>query len=158
MMSKFIDDIIYQELDEIRKELIISHLRLNQKASGRWINTLDVQSEGNYGFIEGQDYTKYLEEGRPKNKNQDPRAIKRWVGWAANTFIADWIEAKGLQLNPFAVAMNIALNGTKSYPRGGTDLVDAVLTEARLQKLINNVQRRVSDQLVLTLSREYARI
>ena len=153
----FFDDYVREELELIKLELIRSHLRLNQKASGKWIDGLEVQVKGTSGAIWGENYTEWIAKGRPPNKDKGMAAVRAWAGWAANTFIRDWLDAKGLDLPAYGVAMNIALHGTKSHPKG-TDLLDAVLTEMRLFKAVKNIQAKVEHDLIGEMRNQYARL
>jgi len=138
-IQKTIDESLTQGLLKIVEELKEKHIELGQKASGKWVNSLEVVVSNGKGLILGEAYTEQLTKGRPPNKNQNTEDLRKWAGWAGNTFIKDWVKEKNLNLNPFAVAFNIAKKGTVSYGKGGSDLIDGVITEQRVNELYQGV-------------------
>lgn len=119
--------------------LIPKFKELGMEATGEWIE--NVHSKGSE--LWGRDYTKYLVEGRPPNDSKDPKDIARFARWAGATFIGKWVRDKGLDLNPFAVAYKIAMEGTNYYP-DGTDLME-ILNSMEVTEFIN---RRLSEELI----------
>lgn len=110
--------------DVINLFLIPKFRELGMPASGEWEQNVHARSNE----IWGRDYTEYLVLGRGPNQDQSPEALKRWVGWAGNTILKDWVQSKGLNINPFAVAYKIAREGTDYYPQG-TDLLEVLYSE-----------------------------
>lgn len=130
-----------QEIKRITRGVIDNYLvprflELDHNASGEWIEELDVRSEVGAGVITGLDYTEYPAQGRPPNNNADPKALKAWAGWAGNTFIKDWVDDKGLNINSFAVAYNIAKKGTDLYQKGGEPNFLDILNTKEVQDFI----------------------
>lgn len=105
--------------------LIPRFIALGMNASGKWINSLVAEVEGNIGYIKGQDYTVYLVAGRPMNQNQSPEAISHFTRWAGHFIFKKWVEDKGLNINPYAVAHKVATKGTRFFP-SGTDLLEVL--------------------------------
>lgn len=116
--------------------LVPRFLELNHNASGDWVDKVAAETEPNKGVITGLDYTEYPAQGRMPNKDADPKALKAWAGWAGNTFIKDWVNDKGLSLNPFAVAYNIAKKGTELYRNDGEPNFLDVLSTPEVQDYI----------------------
>jgi len=116
--------------------LVPRFIELNHSASGEWVQEVEADSGVKKGIIKGLDYTQYPAQGRPPNKDADPQALKAWAGWAGNTFIKDWINDKGLSLNPFAVAYNIAKKGTELHEKGGEPNFLDVLSSKEVQDYI----------------------
>lgn len=106
-------------------------------ASGELERSITYTIEGSTLTIWGNDYIYYLQNGRGPNKNQSKEALLNFAGWAGSTFIKDWINDKGLDLNPFAVAYNLGKNGNIIYQQGGSNLVSSIFDEA-LQQTIEN--------------------
>ena len=134
------NEIINDWLVETKSALVQNYNDLGLRASGNWEESLSEFNELNndvYRFgISGNDYTQYIENGRRPNQNQSKEVLAKWVGWAGNTIIKDWVQDKGLSLNPFAVAWKIALSGW-SVPNAHNDggLVSDVVTKERLEDL-----------------------
>ena len=116
------------------------------QASGEW--EANVQARKNE--IWGRDYTEYLALGRPPNNDQDEDAIRRWVGWAGSTILAQWVQDKGLNINPYAVAYKIAREGTSYYPEG-TDLLEVL--ESR--EVAEYIMDQMRDLVVLQITTEF---
>lgn len=132
--------------DVINLLLIPKFRDLGMRASGEWednVHAIDNQ-------IWGRDYTQYLEEGRPPNADQDPQKLKAWVGWAGSTFINDWVQDKGLSINPYAVAYKIAREGTDYYPQG-TDLLDVLNSD----DVTNYIAQEIGRMIVVQVEQEF---
>ena len=130
----------------IRLFLIPKFRELGMQASGEW--EANVQARKNE--IWGRDYTEYLALGRPPNNDQDEDAIRRWVGWAGSTILAQWVQDKGLNINPYAVAYKIAREGTSYYPEG-TDLLEVL--ESR--EVAEYIMDQMRDLVVLQITTEF---
>lgn len=136
--------IINKWLQDTQKELVRNYDRLGLRASGKWADSLESfysQQKGNIkAGILGESYTEQLENGRRPNQKSSEEEIRKWVGWAGNTIIKDWVEDKGLDLNPFAVAYKIAREGwnvPNKHNKGG--LVTDVVTDERIDELNNKL-------------------
>lgn len=141
-------DLIQKEALKVETELINNYKRLGLKASGKWANELETQVEFNGDNVNikwiGTDYSQFMAHGREKNKNQDKKSIKSFVGWAGNTFLKQWVKDKGLTLNPFAVAYNIATKGIKipnANNQGG--VISDVINENRLTDFAKIVESEI---------------
>lgn len=134
------EQIINEWNSETKGDLIKNYDRLGLRASGNWAESLEEfnnKSQSGFVFgILGEEYTGAIENGRRPNSNQDPDALKKWVGWAGNTIIKQWVEDKGLSISPFAVAWKIAREGwsvPNRFNAGG--LVSDVVTDERIAEL-----------------------
>lgn len=135
-------DIIENWLSELHVDLVANYNRLGLRASGQWERDLETKvtdtATGYKAEILGSSYTGVLETGRSPNRNK--AGIRAWVGWAGSTFLKDWVERKGVQISPFAVAWKIAREGiTVPNPHNQGGLVSDVLTEARIDELARRV-------------------
>lgn len=126
-------------LVDLQRELVLNYDRLGLRASGNWANELEnIYNETGSGYsfgILGANYTDVLQSGRRKNTKQTKESLRSWVGWAGSTFLKDWVENKGLQISPFAVAWKIAREGVKvpnAFNKGG--LVTDVINEQSVEK------------------------
>ena len=120
-------DILYDELDTLKRDLIAKYKELNMRASGQWENALRVEvapinGGGLRGIISGADYTYYMQHGRKAGK-MPPIQEKM------NTNALAW-----------AIAKKIARDGTKRMQAGGTPaFIDAIITPERVQQIIEKV-------------------
>ena len=129
---------------EKENDFIKNYERLGLRASGNWAKLLsnEVTESDSKIKIEfyGANYSQQLENGRLPNRNQDPKALKSWVGWAGSTFLKQWVADKGININPFAVAWKIAREGVKvpnTYNEGG--LISDVITNESVSLLLNEM-------------------
>lgn len=142
-----------EEIESVLKDVVSLFLipkfrELGMNASGEWENSIEVR--GNE--IWGRDYTQYLVEGRPPNNNQDPEALRRWAVWAGSTFIKDWANNKGVNINPIAIAYKIGREGTEYYPQG-TDLLE-VLSSKEVEQFISD---ELSRFIIVKVQEEFKR-
>lgn len=128
-------EILNSELEKIKQDLIDKHIELGMKASGNWVNSLNVQTVGLSGIIYGEKYTEQLVNGRPNGKFPPISAIKQWI-IDKNITPFDKISISSLA---FLIARKIAKEGTKYFKQGGTDLVSSVITPERVQMIIDKV-------------------
>ena len=143
---------IMQEV--VDKFLIPKFNELDMNATGRWIESLETEARQNVGIIRGEDYSEYLHRGRGPNKNLSPEAVKAWVGWAGSTFLSDWVKAKGLVINPFAVAQNMARRGWSPPRSYGSDL----LTVLESSECIDYVRSRYTGLMRLEVKNSFERM
>jgi len=114
--------------------------RMGLKASGNWGRELDfIKDETNDKLnikFYAPAYTEQLVKGRKPNKSQDKEGLKAWVGWAGSTFLKKWVDDKGLNINPFAVAWKIAREGWR-VPNSNNSgkLLDDVLSFSKVEEL-----------------------
>lgn len=113
----------------IERFVIPDFLERGHNASGDWVANVGVRAELNKGVITGPDYTGTLTDGRGPNKDQDPVAISNWARWYGQNVFQPWSDAKGIGINPYAVAYTIARTGTKIYKEGGSDFLKILQTE-----------------------------
>ena len=142
-----------QEIEQIIGDVIERFLKpkfreLGMPASGEWEE--NVEARGNE--IWGRHYAEYLVEGRPPNKDQDPEAMRRWVGWAGSTFLKYWVQNKGLNISPYAVAWKIAREGTDWYPNG-SDLLEVLESKEVLDYINDSIRPLVVRDVQLAFNR-----
>lgn len=130
--------------DGIRLFYIPYFMQKGMNASGKWKGT--VEARGNE--IWGQDYTEFLANGRGANHDQSPEAIKAFVGWAARSWVPEWLKNKGItHLNPYAVAQNIARYGTK---RGKSDLLEFL----NYEPFLGYISSRLAELLAINIQKD----
>ena len=126
------------------------------KASGKWLDELEVITTSTSTKVVGEHYTKQLVQGRKPGKFPPIFAIKQWIvdkGIVSN--IRGNISVGSLA---FLIARKIAQSGTKYFQQGGTDLVDAVVTPKRMQGIIDMVGNEAVISLVGKLENEFKKI
>ncbi|MCB0515185.1 MAG: hypothetical protein KDD49_03870 [Bacteroidetes bacterium] len=133
-------DILQNEFEQIRKDLIQRHNELNMKASGRWEKSLETEVKltpyGAIATVMGEPYSYQLVHGRKPGKFPPIKAIMQWIEDKGIKPIYDNISTSSLA---FLIARKIAQEGTKYFQQGGTDLVSSVITPQRVQLIIDKV-------------------
>lgn len=121
---------------EIYSDLRAKHEELGMKASGQWLNSLEVQVKGLSGVIKGEPYTEQLVNGRPPGKFPPISAIRQWIIDKGINYLGKQSYLNSLA---FLIARKIAKEGTRYFKQGGTDLVEAVITPERIQRILDDV-------------------
>ena len=108
--------VVSEELESLRQRIIENHLRAGQKASGRTIASLHVETDNDGGILFGRKAFGTLETGRRGGKV--PKGFYH--------IIYQWMQDKGIQVErpksfAYLVARKIAREGTKLYRQGGRD-------------------------------------
>ena len=146
-------EILDKEFNEIKKDLIEKHIELGMRASGKWVESLEVITEGNTTKILGLEYTEQLINGRKPGNRPPIEAIKQWI---IDKGIINQIQGKitvtGLA---FAISIKIAKSGTRYFQEGGTDLVSSVITPERIQSIIDEVGAEKSINIVQIIQNEF---
>lgn len=121
-----------------------NYIKKGLKASGAFGNSLEQKVEQKESSLNikilGAAQIGMMTFGRGKNQNQDKEKIRRFVGWAGSTFLAEWVKNKGLNISPFAVAWKIAAEGVK-VPNQHNDgkLLEETFTIEKVNELLNEV-------------------
>lgn len=105
--------IIGEELEILRKAVIVNHLSAGQRASGRTERSLRIEFTEDTGTLYGRPALGVLETGRSGGKV--PKGFYQ--------IILQWVQDKGIQVEKprtfaFLVARKIAKEGTKAYREG----------------------------------------
>ena len=145
--------ILKEEFESIMEDLKKKHIELGMKASGEWLDSLENTSEGNTGKVIGFDYTYYLVNGRKPGEFPNIDAIKKWI---VDKGIVNRIKGEiSISSLAFLIARKIAKEGTKYYQQGGTDLVSAVVTDERIQGIIDRVGAEATINLTKQIQNEF---
>lgn len=144
-----------EEIEPIINEVIDLFLipkfrELNMEASGEWEQNVEARGSE----IWGRDYTEYLVDGRPPNNDQSPEAMKAWVGWAGSTILKEWVNNKGLNINPYAVAWKIAREGNNYYPKG-TDLLEVLNSQEVKDYITESLGRIITVKVEQEFKRQF---
>ncbi len=142
-------EVLKEELEDLKQDLIDNHLKLGMKASGKWINELatEVVEVGSklIGSVTGAHYTTQLVRGCRPGKMPPIATIERWINQKGIRAINRKMKARQLA---FAIAKKIAQVGTRYHQQGGTDLIEKVITPARLQLIIERVGEAVLEEQI----------
>lgn len=142
-MSEEIRKILLEELEDLRKRIAENMGRADQIVTGKTRDSMQVSVQGNAGVLTGRHAFATLETGsRPWSK--PPKRVPKFFA----DLIGEWIDAKGLDLNKWAVAHTIIHKGSKLYREGGR----ADVYSPELQKTIDRIGDRVLDQYAVLVT------
>lgn len=134
-----VEELIRQRLESLKQTISANIDSAGQRATGRTQRSMqvDTHSEGAVvvGKLTGRAFFSTLETGTKPWQNKYYRQTKKGKQLSAPRFfvdiIRDWVAAKGLSLNPWAVATKIMAEGSKLYRDGGrTDIYSEAIADA----------------------------
>lgn len=128
--------ILAEEMELIKRDLIIKHKELGMPASGKWIESVEANTNRLSGVILAEHYTEQLVNGREPGRFPPVKTIEQWIIDKGIQPLDSNLKISSLA---FLIARKIAREGTEYFKQGGTDLVEAVITPARIQRIINRV-------------------
>ena len=151
--------LLEQEFNFLREELIIQSRNLGMRATGNWERELDVDVvAGNGKFVAqivGEQYTEQLVFGRKPGTMPPIREIELWIQDKGVFQVQSEAEVSSLA---FAIALTIKNEGTTYYKQGGTDLLDAVITPKRIQSIIDKVGDFYAKEIASGIVNELKRV
>lgn len=136
------EQILFDEFDLMRKEIVQKYDALGMRASGQFADELKVEvgGDGLTGLtarITSIHYVDYLVEGREPGKFPPINVIEQWI---EDKGIINQIEGEiSVSSLAFLIARKISREGTEYFKQGGTDLIDSVVTPERIQSIIDKV-------------------
>ncbi len=129
--------VLSQEFESLKNDLISAYDSKGMRASGKFAEELEVWTSDNHAILWGEKYAEQLEDGRNSGKQPPSDMIEQWIydkGIAAK--IDGEISVSSLA---FLIARKIGREGWKREEHGGVNLISEIITENRLQKILNEV-------------------
>lgn len=143
MMSDEIRAILKEELEDLRRRIGDNMARADQIATGKTRDSMQVEVQGNAGVLRGRRAFATLETGsRPWSRK--PKRVPRFFA----DLIGEWIEAKELDLNKWAVAHTIIHKGSALYRSGGR----ADIYSPEIQPTIDRIGERILDSYAVLVT------
>ena len=128
------EQILFKEFDALRLDLIKAYDAKGMRASGKWANSLEVEVSPLSAVITGLYYSQQLETGRRAGGFPPIQQIEQWIKDKGITPIEISISSLA-----FLIARKIAREGWNRQGFGGVDLISEVVTDARIQSIIEKV-------------------
>lgn len=133
-----VTEILKEEFELIKQELIKRYDEKGMRASGEWANSLEVQASGLSVKLLGLSYSEQLEYGRKAGKQPPREAIEQWI---RDKGIASRLEGKiTVSSLAYLIARKIAREGWRREEYGGVELISEVVTPERIQKIIDRIE------------------
>lgn len=147
-----VQQVLDREFEILKDELIKEYDTLGMRASGKFADTAEVISTETNVKLVGENYSEQLEFGRKAGKFPPIQAIKQWItdkGIVGN--IRGNISISSLA---FLIARKISREGWKRQQHGGVELISKVITDAKIQKIIDLVGAELTLTLVDRIGKE----
>lgn len=129
--------VLSKQFELLKDDLIKAYDAKGMRASGKFAETLEVKVQGLTAQLWGEDYSQQLETGRKAGRFPPTDAIEQWI---KDKGIANRIQGEiSISSLAFLIARKIARNGWKREEHGGVELISEVVTDARIQKIIDEV-------------------
>lgn len=143
MLDDEIRDILRDELESLRTRIAENMGKADQIVTGKTRDSMQVEVNGLAGVLTGRRAFAALETGsRPWSRK--PKRVPRFFA----DLIGEWIDAKGLDLNKWAVAHTLIHQGSKLYRTGGR----ADIYSPELQKTVDRIGDRVLDRYAVLVT------
>lgn len=129
--------ILSEQFELMKADLIELYDAKGMRASGKWADSLEViANEDNVKLI-GEEYSQQLETGRQAGKFPPIADIKKWI--IDKGVFNSALQTISLSSLAFLIARKIAKNGWKRERFGGVELISTIVTDQRIQKIIDEV-------------------
>ena len=149
--------VLSKQFELLKDDLIKAYDAKGMRASGKFADTLEVKVQGLTAQLWGEDYSQQLETGRKAGRFPPIDAIEQWI---KDKGIANRIQGEiSISSLAFLIARKIARNGWKREEYGGVELISSVVTDERIQKIIDEVgaeQALIYTTDIINLTKELA--
>lgn len=133
--------ILFDEFTLLKSDLIKKYDEKGMRASGNWANSLELNQRRLSIKLLGEPYSQQLESGRKAGRFPPIKAIEQWI---IDKGISSRIEGKiSISSLAFLIARKIAKEGWKRQNYGGVDLISEVVTDQRIQMIIDKCGEKV---------------
>jgi len=149
--------VLSKEFESLKDDLIKAYDAKGMRASGKFAESLEVKVNGLTAQLWGESYAQQLETGRRAGKFPNISAIEQWI---KDKGIANRIQGEiSITSLAFLIARKIAQRGWKREEYGGVELISEVVTDVRIQKIIDEVgveQAMIYSTEIINLTKELA--
>ncbi|WP_396195922.1 hypothetical protein [Flavobacterium sp.] len=149
--------ILSKEFELLKDDLIKAYDAKGMRASGKFADSLEVRVNGLTAQLWGESYAQKLETGRRPGAFQPISAIEQWI---KDKGIANRIQGEiSISSLAFLIARKIEQRGWKREEYGGVELISEVVTDVRIQKIIDEVgveQAMIYSTEIINLTKELA--
>ena len=147
-----LEKILFEEFELLRQDLIKAYDEKGMRASGQWASELENVSGLNFGKLTGLPYSQQLEFGREAGKFPPIEIIKKWI------IDKGLVYDVSLNSLAFLIARKISREGWKREGFGGVELISEVVTDDRMNKIIQKCGISVSDEFVSDILKDFNKL
>lgn len=149
--------VLSKQFELLKDDLIKAYDAKGMRASGKFADSLEVKVQGLTAQLWGEDYAQQLETGRKSGRFPPIDAIEQWI---KDKGIANKIQGQiSISSLAFLIARKIANEGWKREEYGGVELISSVVTDERIQKIIDEVgaeQAMIYTTEIITMVKQMA--
>ena len=149
--------VLSKQFELLKDDLIKAYDAKGMRASGKFADSLEVKVQGLTAQLWGEDYAQQLETGRKSGRFPPISAIEQWI---KDKGIANKIQGQiSISSLAFLIARKIANEGWKREEYGGVELISSVVTDERIQKIIDEVgaeQAMIYTTEIITMVKQIA--
>ena len=149
--------VLSKEFELLKNDLIKAYDAKGMRASGKFAESLEVKVQGLTAQLWGENYAQQLETGRKPGKFPPINAIEQWI---KDKGIENQIQGQiSISSLAFLIARKIAQSGWKREQYGGVELISSVVTDERIQKIIDEVgaeQAMIYTTEIITMVKQIA--
>ncbi|MEO6521357.1 MAG: hypothetical protein ABIN91_06765 [Mucilaginibacter sp.] len=122
-------------LTDIKNQIIDIATQKGMNASGKTLSSIEIIETPKGYDLQASPSIYFMEHGRGPTHPGTPAGNPNLV-----EVIQDWLDAKGINANPYAIAKAIHKNGTKLYRSGGNSgILSVPLNLDRLDQVFNDI-------------------
>jgi hypothetical protein len=156
--------VLSKEFELLKDDLIKAYDAKGMRASGKFAETLEVKVNGLTAQLWGESYAQQLETGRRKDgSGTGPKwsnPTEDIIQWIKDKGIANRIQGEiSISSLAFLILRKIRSKGWKREQHGGVELISEVVTDVRIQKIIDEVgveQAMIYSTEIINLTKELA--
>ncbi len=148
------------EFDKLKADIGAEYERLGMRASGQFKEELEVQVTPTTGKILGLPYALQLDEGRkPTTSGGDGKLLKAIKKWVVDKGVVNNIKGDiSVSSLAFLITRKIHREGWKREGHGGVNLVSNIVTDKRMQDIIDKIGNAMTLSFVSKLEKEFKTI
>ena len=129
--------ILSEQFELMKADLIDLYDAKGMRSSGKWADSLEVVSSENNVKLLGEEYSQQLETGRQHGRFPPIADIKKWI--IEKGVFTSALQTISISSLAFLIARKIANSGWKRERFGGVELISTIITDERMQKIIDEV-------------------
>jgi hypothetical protein len=145
-------NIVSQEFEKLKQELIASYDAKGMRASGEFATSLEVRETERGAQLWGAGHAVQLEYGRGTTKSSGGGDIP------LREKMVQWIHDKGIQpvdisveSLAFLIARKIHREGWNRAGRGGVGLISGIITDERINEIIEKYKQSINAEYVAVI-------
>lgn len=126
-----------EEFEKLKIDIAEMYDAKGMRASGEYVESLEVLRNGNKIELWANDYSEQLEFGRNAGGFPPIKDIEKWI--INKGVFAVALQKIKISSLAFLIARKIANFGWKREQFGGVELISSVITENRIQDILDRI-------------------